>query len=136
MTIGRPERQMLLLVAALGGCDVGINGGLTGFGEGQGGADDMSAATAQTGLPCDVARILSDNCLVCHGTTLAPGANTTCSGTYLTKASDMPNDIVNSATVTGTPAKGSPPTATAQATVAFTPQPAMTKRAPNAARCI
>lgn len=67
--------QALAAALVLAACTVGINRGLTGTG---GDGSDAGATAAdlmvdQSGLPCDVARILTANCLACHGTKPLPG---------------------------------------------------------------
>ena len=64
--------------------------------------------------------------VTCLATTLAPGAGTTCTGSYLTTPSNLPENIPNSATASGTPAKGQLQAAAANANVAFVAQPAWT----------
>jgi len=69
----------------------------------------------------------------CTATSLAPGANMTCTGTYTTTASDTSSgSVTNHATAKGTPTSGTLPNATAQATVTFSPQPSWTlSKTPN-----
>lgn len=56
----------------------------------------------------------------CPATTLAVGANMTCTGSYVTTAADVSNgSVTNNATAHGTPAGGTLADATAQATVTY-----------------
>src|SRR5215510_14875228 len=64
---------LAIALVPLGGCDVGINHDLFGGGPAEVVPGDMAVVVVQTGLPCDVARILSTNCLVCHGPKPLPG---------------------------------------------------------------
>jgi mono/diheme cytochrome c family protein len=55
--------------------DSSSGGGSSGAGgSGHGGASGVGGAPAQDGLPCDVAKVLADACLGCHGNPLAGGA--------------------------------------------------------------
>src|SRR5205823_2940967 len=63
----------------------------------------------------------------CPATTLAAGANMTCTGSYTTTAADVSaGSVVNHATASGTPTSGTLAQATAQATITFQAQPAWT----------
>ena len=63
----------------------------------------------------------------CPATTLAVGVSMTCSGTYTTTAADVTaRSVVDTATATGTPAGGTLPNATAQATITLQAQPSWT----------
>src|SRR5438132_1363110 len=69
---------------------------------------------------------VSDNkiaTVTCPGNSLAVGANMTCTGTYVTKTSEVHKSIVKTHRATGSPLKRSLTNATAQATVTFTAQP-------------
>ncbi|MEU8386408.1 hypothetical protein AB0C32_45645, partial [Streptosporangium sp. NPDC048865] len=62
--------------------------------------------------------------ITCPATTLAPGARTTCTGTYTVTQADIDaGTIVNTATVTGTPPAG-PPVTSAPSTETVTGDPA------------
>ena len=64
--------------------------------------------------------------ITCPGTSLAPGANTTCSATYtVTQANVDAGSIPNTATVTGVAPNGSSVSDTASATVTATRTPAI-----------
>ncbi len=73
---------------------------------------------------------ISDNriaSVTCPATTLAIGANMTCTGSYTTTVADVTaGSVTNTATASGTPAAGSLPNATAQATITRTAQPSWT----------
>src|SRR2546423_1011156 len=63
----------------------------------------------------------------CPSSSLAAGANMTCTGSYTTTAADLnAGSVTNTATATGTPTSGSLPPATAQATITANVQPAWT----------
>jgi uncharacterized repeat protein (TIGR01451 family) len=79
---------------------------------------------------------ISDNKIAsvsCPSSSLAAGANMTCTGSYTTTAADLnAGSVNNTATATGTPTSGSLPPATAQATITATVQPAWTlSKTPN-----
>jgi hypothetical protein len=59
--------SLLLLGLAVAGCNAGDPGVIMGAG-GQGGANaDSGAAITTSGIPCDVASVLTNHCLQCHG---------------------------------------------------------------------
>lgn len=76
------------------------------------------------------ALVVTDNriaTVTCPATTLAPGANTTCTGSYTIAQPDMDAGLVtNNASATGTPARGTLAPATDSATVTSTATPALT----------
>ncbi|WP_408951598.1 OmpA family protein [Lysobacter sp. Hz 25] len=65
--------------------------------------------------------------VTCAATALAPGANTTCSGTYFTTQADLDaGSVTNIATATGTPTQGTLTPATDTVTVNAIATPALT----------
>ncbi|MGC3994264.1 MAG: GEVED domain-containing protein [Propionicimonas sp.] len=65
--------------------------------------------------------------VTCPATTLAPGASTTCTATYTLTQSDVDaGQVVNTATASGTPPTGDPATAVDAVTVPITAAPSIT----------
>jgi hypothetical protein len=64
--------------------------------------------------------------ITCPATTLAPGAETTCTSTYTTVAGDVGGPIAYSATANGTPTAGALAAVAVNGSITFTAQPALT----------
>ncbi|MFT3711778.1 MAG: hypothetical protein QM817_29420 [Archangium sp.] len=62
----------VLLSACMGSLGAGTGGG--GGSNGTGGGSGAGGGTALEGLPCDVATLISNRCVSCHGATLSGGA--------------------------------------------------------------
>ena len=68
-----PFALSALLVVVLG-CDGSGDGSITGRDDGGGGGGTDGGAATMDGIPCDVAEVLADNCLGCHGDPPVTGA--------------------------------------------------------------
>src|SRR5215475_3949847 len=90
-------------------------------------AINYSYALTNTGNVTINSITISDNKIAavsCPVSTLAPGASTTCTGSYTTTANDVTTgSVTNTATAHGTPTSGNLADAPAQATINFLAQP-------------
>ena len=99
-------------------------------GEHAGDTIDYTFAVTNTGNVTLAAVEVTDakaGTVTCPDTTLAPGASTTCTATYLLTQADADTGLVhNEATVAGTPPTGDPVTATDAVDLLITPGPSIT----------